>query len=63
MTHPVPPSDIQKTELDMEVILSEEDRTIYVKLSGFETNDDAEQYSVYLQENLPLLLFESEVKH
>lgn len=63
MTHAIPPSDIHKTELDMEVILSEEDRIIYVKLSGFETNDDAEQYTLFLQENLPLLLFESEVKH
>ena len=63
MTQSIPPSDIKRTELDMEVILSEDDRTIYVKLSGFDTNDDAEQYSLFLQENLPLLLFESEVKH
>jgi len=63
MTQPIPQSDLHRTELDMEVILSEDDRTIYVKLSGFDTNEDAEQYSLYLQENLPLLLFESEVKH
>lgn len=56
-------SDIRKTELDMEIILSEDDNTIYVKLTGFENNADADQYAAYLQENLPLLLFESEVKH
>jgi hypothetical protein len=56
-------SDIRKTELDMEIILSEDDTTIYVKLTGFENNADADQYAVFLQENLPLLLFESEVLH
>jgi hypothetical protein len=34
-------SDIRKTELDMEIILSEDDTTIYVKLTGFENNADA----------------------
>ena len=56
-------SDIRKTELDMEIILSEDDTTIYVKLTGFENNADEDQYAVFLQENLPLLLFESEVLH
>ena len=56
-------SDIRKTELDMEIILSEDDTTIYVKLTGLENNADADQYAVFLQENLPLLLFESEVLH
>ena len=56
-------SDIRKTELDMEIILSEDDTTIYVKLTGFENNADADQNAVFLQENLPLLLFESEVLH
>ena len=59
----LPASDLKRTELDMEIILSEEDKTVYVKLSGFETGEDADQYAAYLQENLPLLLFESEVKH
>lgn len=51
------------TRLDMEVIVSEEDSTVYVKLSGFENVDDADKYAVYLTENLPLLLFQSEVLH
>lgn len=52
-----------RTELDMEVILSEDDNTIYVKLTGFEDLAQADNYATYLQENLPLLLFETEVKH
>ena len=41
-------SDIRKTELDMEIILSEDDTTIYVKLTGFENNADADQYACLL---------------
>lgn len=55
--------DPEKTELDMEVILSEEDNTIYVKLSGFEDLEQADNYATYLHKNLPLLLFETEIKH
>lgn len=51
------------TQLDFEVILSEADKTVYVKLSGFENLADADDYATYLTNNLPLLLFESEVMH
>jgi hypothetical protein len=56
-------SDPEKTQLDMEVILSEEDNAIYVKLTGFEDLEQADNYAAYLHENLPLLLFETEIKH
>ena len=50
-------------ELDLEVILSEDDKTVYVKLTGFENVEDADKYASYLVEHLPLMLFESEVVH
>jgi hypothetical protein len=50
-------------ELDLEVILSEDDKTVYVKLTGFDNVEDADKYASYLVENLPLMLFESEVIH
>ena len=56
-------SNLMRTELDMEIIVSEDDNSIYVKLSGFETPEDTDHYANFLQENLALLLFESEVKH
>jgi hypothetical protein len=56
-------NDFKKAELDMEIILSEDDNVVYVKLSGFDSKDDADQYASFLHENLPLLLFETEVKH
>jgi hypothetical protein len=55
-------SNISKTELDMEIIVSE-DTSVYVKLTGFENLADADSYADYLTKNLPLLLFESEVIH
>ena len=50
-------------ELGMEVILAEEEKAVYVKITGFETLEEADDYSNYLTETLPLMLFESEVKH
>lgn len=51
------------TELDMQVIVSESDNTVYVKLTGFDDADDASDYADYLTKNLPLLLFETQVIH
>jgi hypothetical protein len=59
----ISPSNIVRTELDMEVIVSEDDNTVYVKLEGFDNIEDADQYAIFLQENLPLMLFESQVVH
>jgi len=56
-------SNIANTELDMEIIVSEDDTTVYVKLTGFEDIADADKYAEFLTNNLPLLLFESEVMH
>jgi len=58
------PSNLQDmTQLELEVIVSEEDNSIYVKFIGFENIQEADDYATFLQENLPLLLFESEIKH
>ncbi len=59
----ITPGNLDATKLDLEVIVSEEDNTVYVKLTGFENIEDADQYATYLTETLPLMLFESEVKH
>lgn len=50
-------------ELSMQIIVSEKDSSVYVKLEGFDDLDDAEQYAEYLNKNLPLLLFETIVIH
>lgn len=53
----------KEIELDIEVRLVEEDKEVYVKFSGFENIDDAEEYADFLADNLPLLLFNDGVKH
>ncbi len=50
-------------QLGLEVIVSEEDNSVYVKFTGFETIEEADDYATYLTETLPLLLFESGTKH
>lgn len=51
------------TNLDMQVYVNETDKTIYVKLTGFDDADDASDYAEYLSRHLPLLLMETEVIH
>jgi len=52
-----------EANLNMEIILSETDKSVYVKLSGFDTIEDADDYASYLTDHLPLMLFHSEVVH
>jgi hypothetical protein len=53
----------EQHELDLEVIVSEDDATVYVKLTGFEDLESADSYASYLVRHLPLMLFESKVIH
>ena len=50
-------------KLDLHVIVSEDDASVYVKFTGFDNVEEADKYADYLTETLPLMLFESEVKH
>lgn len=45
---------------DIEVFLNDTEDAVYVMLTGFEEDGDAEKYAEWLTETLPLLLFESE---
>ena len=52
---------ISKEDLDITVFSTEEDNepTVYVKFTNFESEEDAEAYAEFLAETLPLLLFET----
>ena len=50
---------ISRDDIDIEVVLSESDNSVYVKFSGFEDDEDAEEYAEFLANTLPLLLFET----
>jgi hypothetical protein len=49
---------ISRDDIDIEVRLSE-DNTVMVQFSGFNDDEDAEEYAQFLADTLPLLLFES----
>lgn len=59
----ITPGNLDATQLELEVILSEDDKAVYVKITGFDTVKEADQYADHLTDVLPLMLFESEVKH
>ena len=50
---------ISRDDIDIEVVVAEDSSDVYVKFSGFEDNEDAEEYAQFLAETLPLLLFET----
>jgi hypothetical protein len=50
---------ISRDDIDIEVVVGEDIPDVYVKFSGFEDSEDAEEYAQFLAETLPLLLFES----
>jgi len=49
---------ISRDDLNLEVLVGT-DSDVYVKITGFEDNMEAEEYADYLAETLPLLLFET----
>ena len=50
---------ISRDDIDIEVVVAEGSNDVYVKFTGFEDSEDAEEYAQVLAETLPLLLFES----
>jgi len=50
---------ISRDDIDIEVVVADDNPSVYVKFSGFDDNEDAEEYAQFLAETLPLLLFET----
>jgi len=50
---------ISRDDIDIEVVVADESNDVYVKFSGFDDDEDAEEYAQFLAETLPLLLFET----
>jgi len=50
---------ISRDDIQIEVATSTEDPVVYVKFTGFDDLEDAEEYAEFLSETLPLLLFET----
>lgn len=60
---PTQPNSEGRVELALEVLVSEEDNSVYVKFTGFDDISEADAYADHLVEYLPLVLFQSEIKH
>jgi len=50
---------ISRDDLDIEVATSSDEPVVYIKFSGFDDFEDAEEYAEFLAATLPLLLFET----
>ena len=50
---------ISSDDVEIEVVVADDSDEVYVKFSGFEDHEDAEEYAQFLAETLPLLLFET----
>jgi hypothetical protein len=50
---------ISRDDIDIEVVVADDSHDVYVKFSGFDDSEDAEEYAQFLAETLPLLLFET----
>jgi hypothetical protein len=50
---------ISRDDIDIEVATSTDEPTVYIKFTGFEDFEDAEEYAEFLAATLPLLLFET----
>ena len=49
--------------IDINIIVVEDDNSVYVQFTGFEDIDHADEYADFLKEHLPLMLFHTEIKH
>lgn len=55
--------DAHDNNIDLDIIVVEDDNTIFVQFSGFEDIGQTEDYAEFLSEHLPLMLFQSKVQH
>ena len=55
--------DEHGNNIEMDIIIVEDDNSIFVQFTGFENIDDVEDYADFLHEHLPLMLFQSRIQH
>lgn len=55
--------DAHNNNIDLDIIVVEDDKTIFVQFTGFDDIDHVDDYAEFLSQHLPLMLFQTEVKH
>lgn len=56
-------NDENMIPLDISIFVTEDDNSVYVKLSGFPCQESANDYADHLSNYLPIMLFETDVIH
>lgn len=54
--------DAHGNNVEFDIIIVEDDNSIFVQFKGFEDIDQVEDYAEFLADHLPLMLFQSEIK-
>lgn len=55
--------DTEPVDLKYQTYTDEPSKTVYIKFSGFDDVEQMNSFSEYIEEHLPLLLFNSDTKH
>lgn len=55
--------DEHGNNIEMDIIIVEDDNSIFVQFTGFEDIDQVEDYADFLHDHLPLMLFQAKVQH
>ena len=56
-------SNEEKIPVNITIFVTEDTNDVYVKFTGFDCAESADDYAEHLSTYLPLMLFESEVMH
>lgn len=55
--------EMKTVDLSYHIYTDESGMIAYVKFEGFKNTDEVKEFADFMDENLPLLLFNSDVKH
>lgn len=55
--------DADSVDLNYHIYTDDSSKTVYIKFTGFGGNDQMSTFAEYIEEHLPLLLFNSDTKH
>jgi hypothetical protein len=56
-------TEIVEVDLEYEILQDIEEKTVTLKFRNFDDEDQMKRFQIFMIESLPLLLFDSEVKH
>jgi hypothetical protein len=55
--------EYDEVDLKYSIFTDDENMTVYLKFHGFNNLDEIDRFAEYIKTHLPLILFDSDVKH